>query len=373
MKMPQDLNENYLTPEETEEEIRKRLAHMDVKRRELLIQLAKGAGLLLLGSYFINHFETILADTKQFGGLDKVSGPQEKSKIKTTIVKVTNPKSVDSSGEGQEGYVMDMVSRAIGELTGEKDLAKAWSRIAKKGDRVGLKVNCISGRNLSTQVPVAMAIIEGLKKAGVREQDIIIWDRTDNELKRAGYALNANSGAFRCFGTDRIGYQKDEQNINGTKFKLSKIITDEIDILINVPIMKDHGGAGVTLSLKNNYGSHSNPGEHHRYFCDPDCPNINSHPEIRKKTKLIVIDALRAICNGGPGNKQRWKWNPGMVIMGFDTVATDLIGKEVIEARRREVGLDSLGQMARHIDSAAKIGLGVGDRNAIEVKDTTMA
>ncbi|MCD6217671.1 DUF362 domain-containing protein [bacterium] len=40
-------------------------------------------------------------------------------------------------------------------------------------------------------------------------------------------------------------------NINGTKFKLSTILTNEIDVLINVPVMKNHGYAGVTLSLKN--------------------------------------------------------------------------------------------------------------------------
>jgi uncharacterized protein (DUF362 family) len=267
---------------------------------------------------------------------------------------------------------MDMVSKAIKELTGESDLGRAWRQIAKKGDRVGLKVNCISGRYLSTQVPVAMAIVEGLKSAGVRENDIIIWDRTNHELERAGYTISTNTDSLRCFGTDKIGYQKEEQNINGTKFKLSQILTDEIDVLINVPLLKNHGGAGVTLSLKNNYGSHSNPSEHHRYFCDPDCPNINSHDVIRKKTKLIVVDALRAICNGGPSDKPRWKWNPGMVLMGFDTVAVDRIGCDVIEDRRKEVGLDTLGQSARHIVTASKLGLGVEDRNAIKVKEISM-
>jgi len=373
MSEDKDITGNqHMSIDKIEEEIDKILAHERMDRRELFIRLAKGIGFLVLGTYIANRFDIAMAGSNRTGGSNEISGSGGKVKIKTTIVKVTNANSVDSSGEGQDGPVMDMVSRAIRELTGEKDVAKAWSHVAKKGDRVGLKVNCISGQHLSTQVPVAMAIVEGLKKAGIREQDIIIWDRTDRELTRAGYSLNANTDALRCFGTDKIGYQKEEQIINGTRFKLSKILTEEIDVLINVPIMKNHGGAGITLSLKNNYGSHSNPGEHHRYFCDPDCANINSHEVIRKKTRLIVVDALRAQCNGGPGDKPRWKWDPGMILMGFDTVATDLIGKEVIEERRREIGLDSLGQSARHIVTASKLGLGVEDRNAIQVMDIVM-
>jgi len=37
--------------------------------------------------------------------------------------------------------------------------------------------------------------------------------------------------------------------------RLSRILTDDISILINVPIMKDHEITGVTGALKNHYGS----------------------------------------------------------------------------------------------------------------------
>jgi len=40
---------------------------------------------------------------------------------------------------------------------------------------------------------------------------------------------------------------------------LSKILTQRSGVLINVPVLKDHDGAGVTIALKNMYGVIHNP------------------------------------------------------------------------------------------------------------------
>jgi len=356
------------SPDEIERLLKEKLDIRHIDRRKLISSCLKITGCAILSGLLLSDDKSSIADVRWLMGDEKSNSSKPNVKSKTTIVQVSDPKSVDSSGEGIEGPVMDMITKAILELTDEKDITNAWGRIAMPGQRVGIKVNAISGRHLSTQIPVVMAIVEGLKMSGVKERDIIIWDKTSRKLERAGFQLNANTDSIRCVGTNKIGYQDDEQDVNGTKFKLSKILTEEIDVLINVPIMKNHDNAGVTLSLKNNYGSHNNPSDHHKNNCDPDMANINSHEIIRSKTKLIVLDALRAQCNGGPGDKPRWKWNPGMILMGFDPVAIDRTGSDIIESRRLEMGLKSLGNSHRHIITAAKLGLGNDDRRLISLK-----
>lgn len=345
----------------------------EISRRELITKGAKIAGGIAAASYLISDALNASADVKWADEKEKPKTEEAqndqkgvKQSGKARIVQVQDTKSVDSSGEGRDGPVNNMVMKGIIQLTGETDKARAWRKIARNGQRVGIKVNCIAGRGLSTQVPVVMAIVDGLKLAGVLERDILIWDRSDGELNRAGYTIQKGVGSLRCYGTP--GYESQMNDINGTKFKLSKILTEEIDVLINVPIMKDHGSSGVTLSMKNHYGSHNNPGDHHGNNCDPHIANINSHQVIRQKTKLIVVDALRAQCNGGPSDKARWKWNPGIILMGFDPVAIDRIGGDIIDQRRAETGVNPLGNSHSHIVTASKLGLGVEDRKMIDIQ-----
>jgi len=357
------------SPDEIERLITEKLDVRRINRRKLISSCLKITGCAILSGLLLSDNKSSIADVRWLMGDEKSNSSKPNVKSKTTIVQVSDPKSVDSSGEGIEGPVMDMITKSILELTGENDIAKSWGIIAKPGQRVGIKVSCRGGRNLSSQLSVVMAIVEGLKMAGVKERDIIIWDQTKHDLEGAGFQLNSNTDSLRCIDTNGFGYQNDEQNVNGTKFRLSKILTEEIDVLINVPIMKDHGMAGVTLSLKSHYGSHDNPQKHHANNCDPHIANINAHEIIRSKTKLIILDALRAQCNGGPGDKPRWKWNPGMILMGFDPVAIDRIGSDIIGARRLEVGVKSLGNSHRHIITAAKLGLGNDDRSSILLKE----
>jgi uncharacterized protein (DUF362 family) len=50
---------------------------------------------------------------------------------------------------------------------------------------------------------------------------------------------------------------------NGQTSHLSKILTRMCTYLVNVPVLKDHGKVGITLSLKNHYGTIDNPMDCH--------------------------------------------------------------------------------------------------------------
>ena len=60
-------------------------------------------------------------------------------------------------------------------------------------------------------------------------------------------------------------------------------------MLINLPVLKDHDGAGVTIALKNMYGAIHNPNKYHPNGCDPYVADLNMLPEIRSRMKLIDL------------------------------------------------------------------------------------
>jgi hypothetical protein len=69
----------------------------------------------------------------------------------------------------------------------------AWKRFFQKGDIVGIKVNPVGRKRNSGQVgcisspQVLLAVVRGLKRADVRPQDIIVFDRYADEFREAGY------------------------------------------------------------------------------------------------------------------------------------------------------------------------------------------
>jgi hypothetical protein len=99
-------------------------------------------------------------------------------------------------------------------------------------------------------------------------------------------------------------------------------------------------------------------------------------PPIRDKLRLNILDGLRAVWDGGPGLKPGKDWYPQRIWVSNDPVALDTIGAEVIEDKRREVNEPSLrkaGRPPKHIRTAAQRGLGIGDRESIDLVDVPVA
>jgi uncharacterized protein (DUF362 family) len=259
-----------------------------------------------------------------------------------------------------------MVDAGIMQLTGEATVGNAWASVLpalSPNDVVSIKVNCINS-SLSTHPQVVDAIVTGLIAAGVKDNNIIIWDRTNHELTNCGYRRNTENTGVRCFGTNQGGWGYDEQvNLAGRSGRLSKILTSS-DHLINVPVLKDHGMSGVTLSMKNHYGSINNPGALHGGGCDPFIAELNNVPEIRDKTRMIVLDACLGIYRGGPSGAPQFKYNS--VILGQDPVALDYQGWTILEAERKKHGM-ALPQ-PKNIKTAASMELGTNDPSKIHVE-----
>jgi uncharacterized protein (DUF362 family) len=255
------------------------------------------------------------------------------------------------------------VARAVGEPTA----VAAFRRLFRPRDVVGIKVNCLGGRGVSARPEVALQLAAFLQAAGVPADRIYVWDRTDRELRGAGYPIRRDSGV-RVFGTEE---EFDESVVEWgpSASRFARVLARDLTGLISCAVLKDHGLAGASLSMKNWYGVVHNPNKLHADNCAPFLPHLVASPLIREKLRLSVVDGTLAQCHGGPSRVPRWAWPYQGLLASTDPVALDTVGWQILEARRREVGLGPLaaeGREPRYIAGAAKLGLGVADPTRIE-------
>jgi hypothetical protein len=214
-----------------------------------------------------------------------------------------------------------MLEAAMLELTGQEESAAAWAGFFKPDDVVGVKINVMM---TPTSPELSRSVVRGIMEAGVRERNIILWDR-----KGAGRGLQGVLDR-----TERFGYDQKS---------LSRIVTDEATALVNAPGMKVHWLAGVAVALKNWVGAVTNInvpdiGVAYKIHADScaECASINAIPAIRDKCRLIVVDALRPLFHGGPQVNPRYLWPYRGIIVGTDPVAVDTVCMKILEAKRRE-------------------------------------
>jgi len=264
-----------------------------------------------------------------------------------------------------------MLARFNRDRTVDTPLA-AWRRLVRPGDRVGLKVNTLEGRGIASNLELVEAICERLQQAGIKTGDIVVWDRDSQEMERAGFKLSIGGDRVQCFGSDRVDYEDDLAAYGSVGSRLSKILTRYTNVLINIPVLKDHDGAGVTIALKNMYGVIHNPNKYHPNGCDPYVADLNMLPEIRTRMRLTICDATTAMYEGGPAFKPEHSWKCNGLLVSSDPVALDATGWRMIERKRAEKGLKTLEaeqRSPRYIVTAAdrEHRLGNCDPSCIEV------
>lgn len=316
--------------------------------------------------------------------LEALAAPNGKSRVvivtgdKVLVDPASNVKTVSKLGMASVGEVdasvdqsvlNSMVASGMKAFTGASSEAAAWKKLFKPSDVVGIKVNTLFRVNASTHPEVVAPIIAGLKLAGVREENIIVWDRNDRELTQGGFVVNRSGKAVGCYGTE-TEYEPEPTKQGSFNGPMSRILTEKITALINVPILKDHSISGITCAMKNHYGSHRNPSAHHGNNCDPFLAELNSIPAIKDKTRLIVTDALKPIAHGGPGYNAQYAWEYRSILISADPVAMDYQGWQIIEAQRKVFGLKPFaesGRPTKFIETAASLGLGTNDPAKIEI------
>ena len=230
---------------------------------------------------------------------------QDPSKV--VIARDQSPSGLDSA------RVLKLLDRAVQSFFARDNPVEAWKLIARPGEVVGLKVNCLAGRGASTRTVLVDAVPVGVRRDKVR-----------------------------FIGNDSAGYEDDLAVFGSAGSLLSRTLTRQCQTVINLPVLKDHGIVGVTMALKNMFGAIHNPNKYHTNAGDPYVADVNALAPIRQKVRLTICDALIAQYEGGPSYMPQWSWPFNGLLVASDPVALDTIGWQIIEAKRKEKGLMSL-------------------------------
>jgi uncharacterized protein (DUF362 family) len=289
---------------------------------------------------------------------------------KVIVIKGTRLFSPDSDLDRLK--IAEMLSLGFRHLTGARETGEGLARLFARDARIGIKINTIGGRKISTRPELSLSLAELLIKNGRPDRNIVIWDRTNRELREAGYSLSDRPSGLKIFATDTAGagYETEIVSHRNIGSLFSTIQTNFVTASISLAILKDHGLAGITAGMKNYFGAIHNPNKYHDSHCDPFIAELFDSGPIKDKHKLSLLDALVVQYHRGPSYHTQWAERYGALIFSLDPVAADAVGWRLIEQLRSRKGLPSLKEEGREpvfLGSAEKLGLGRSGSDLIEV------
>jgi hypothetical protein len=234
------------------------------------------------------------------------------------------------------------------------------------------------------------ALVGGMLSAGVHPADIWLYEasRQIHSRFRLGLAhsgthlLDAGCGEVASFVSPDPQASVTFQHSSLTPRRIADVVVNAT-YLINMPILKDHGIAGVTLGFKNHFGTindvvrmgaddlhlYIRPGDaaHYRSSYNPML-DIYLNPHIRNKTVLVIGDALFGAHGGATNDTPPAPWAsfgdqaPNSLFFATDPVAIDCVMLDILDLEPsyhpQRPGAEDYLQLA------SNAGLGVFERRA---------
>jgi uncharacterized protein (DUF362 family) len=324
---------------------------------------------------------------------------QQPAPTPSIVYAVRNPDSIKQYKTNPH-IVREMVNRLVMAVTGQSDAAKAWGSLVSPGERVGIKISAAGGELFTTHHDIVNAIVDGLAAAGHPRSSIIVWDRSLGGIKEAGYRPTVDGyqvkaiaphegydakamlsaplagklvwGDFEYVGdTGKMPLFADADATSNVSH-FSKLISSDVDKIINVPVMsvsETNGIAGciynMTIPNIDNWRRFAQGSR----FGAGSLAEIYANPLIAKKVVLNLMDGLMAQYAGGPQPQPNYAVHHGTLYASKDPVALDAIALKLLEEWRKRGSLRPVGPVAAYIDVASELGLGNSATNRIEVKN----
>ena len=258
--------------------------------------------------------------------------------------------------EGANYY--DSTRRAVETLGGMK-------QFVSKGSRVGLLVNSYFDKpGTYTKPQIALAVITMCYEAGAAS----ITSLEDAPRSYWRRATLSKEDSERIDSVRSPGGTVTIDLPRGVKLKSVEILRDllECDVLINMPIFKDHEGTRFTGVLKNIMGTTSSSSNRffHKgalvsgYYDDPAfLSQCIADAHLVRKPTLCVADGTEMIVTNGPSGPGKIA-KPHLVVAGTDGVAVDAYGATILGLRVEDVEM---------IQKAQDHGIGSADLNKLRI------
>lgn len=256
----------------------------------------------------------------------------------------------------------EMFRRAIAEFGGIKNFVKPGMKVTVKPNIGWDKVPELAG---NTNPKLVSEIIKECFEAGASE--VTVFDHTCDDwikcYKNSGIEDAAKAAGAKVMPAHLESYYRAIDLPRGKKMKTAKVheaILDS-DVWINVPVLKNHGGANLTISMKNLMGIVWDRGYFHQNDLQQCIADICS---MEKKAVLNVVDAYRVVKTNGP----RGRSASDVVLTKGLFVSPDIVAVDTAAAKFfnqvREMPLESVG----HLANGQALGIGTMDLDKLNIK-----
>ena len=255
-----------------------------------------------------------------------------------------------------------MFRQAITEMGG-------MGNFIKRGDKVCVKPNIGWDQppemGADTNPKLVAEIIKQCFDAGAKE--VVVFDHPCDEWRKcyanSGIEAAAKAAGAKVMPAHQESYYKEVSVPKGKNLKSAKIheaIVDS-DKWINVPCLKNHGGAQLTISMKNYMGIVWDRGYFHANDLQQCIADICTY---EKRPVLNVVDAYRIMKTNGPRGK-----SPSDVVLAKGLfISQDIVAVDTAAAnffnQVRKIPVESV----KHIVNAQALGLGTMDLDNLKIK-----
>jgi uncharacterized protein (DUF362 family) len=316
-----------------------------------------------------------------------------------SIVYTAHDSNAIANYETNPRVVKAMVDRLVLAVTGQPDVAKAWGSLVAPNDKIGIKISAAGGELFTTHHAVVTAIVDGLVAAGHPRSSVIVWDRSLEGTKGAGY--KKDDGFELKSIPPRDGYDPkavftapllgklvwgdlDYISDGGKSIPLSdtentssvshfcRVLSTDVTKVINVPVMSNSTTNGVAGCLYNM--TIPNIDNWRRFalgtgFGAESIALLYANPMISQKVVLNIMDGLVAQYGGGPAAQPNFAVQHATIYASKDPVAIDAVALKRLDEWRAKENFPPIGRLASYVQSATIVGLGNSDTSRIEVKN----
>lgn len=228
----------------------------------------------------------------------------------------------------------------------------------KPGQKVVIKPNIGWARTpaeaANTNPDLVGHLVALCLKAGAKE--VKVFDNTCNEWQQC-YQLSGIEKAAKAAGAIVVpanseSYYSEVELKKGKQLQKTMIHKAwlEADAIINIPILKNHGGARMTAVMKNLMGIVWDRRYYHRtdlHQCIADCATLD------KKPVLNIVDAYNVMMQNGPrGTGLADVAQKKALIMSRDMVAADVAAAAILGMKHEDISY--IGLASEH---------GIGENN----------
>jgi uncharacterized protein (DUF362 family) len=214
-------------------------------------------------------------------------------------------------------------------------------------------------RAANTNPILVRRIVEQCRAAGAKT--VYVFDNTCDNW-RSSYRSSGIEQAVRDAGGTLVSAESERYyhpvEVGGRRLAEAKEheLILESDVFINVPVLKSHGGATLTVSMKNLMGTIWD----RRYWHRNDLPQCIADFAAYRRPDLNVVDAYRVLAHNGPrGVSVRDVTEMRSLLVSGDMVTADAAGARLLGVNPDQV---------EHIRLARAQGVGRSDLENLAIK-----